>query len=483
MKAILVGAGGISRELLRRLSEMWQVVVVDPSPGRLELASGLRSFETIVGDGSSRVVLLRANLADVDALVAASNDDDVNLEACRLALGAGLARVVAVAADPERLPDYREMGVAAISPDGLAARRLELRLENRRVSSTAIAGGKAEVIEFRIAHDSPVRGKALKDLHPYCFIVGSVLRDDQVIIPHGDTVLEEGDVVTVVGAGTEFAEIVKTFTSGEGRFPLDFGKRVAVTVQKTTDLERSFAEAVHLVRNSRASSLITVHPDPDATRDEGLATRFRELVDGARRRSDGVELRFKAVKGRPTVALRSLPTEESVGVLVLPTTNGRGPASWRAPAKAAALVRRTGRPVLLSRGTAPYLRIVVPARRTPAGRAALRAAIDLARFSKAELRGVAVVDPVFISGDAAPEEAHRAIAWLEEEAAVHGVRVTGVIRAGNPARTLVEAALDADLVVLGVRGVSRPILRPALETLVARRSSRSVLMVPATPES
>ena len=31
MRAILVGAGGVSRELLRRLGDMWEVTVVDTS--------------------------------------------------------------------------------------------------------------------------------------------------------------------------------------------------------------------------------------------------------------------------------------------------------------------------------------------------------------------------------------------------------------------------------------------------------------------
>jgi Trk K+ transport system NAD-binding subunit/nucleotide-binding universal stress UspA family protein len=478
MKAILVGTGGISRELLRRLGEVWEVTAIDPDPERLELASETRSFERIVGDGSSRVVLRRAGLQGADALVAASNDDETNLEVCRVALESGLSRIAAVAVDPERLPDYRELGVAAISPDGLAARRLELSLETRRVSSTAIAGGKAEVLEFRIAHDSPVRGKALKDLRAHSFVVAALLRDHQVIIPHGDTRLETGDVVTVVGAGADFSEIVKTFTSGEGRFPLDFGKRVAVGLRKTADLERAFAEAVLLVRNSRASSLVVAHPDPETARDETLQTRARDLLAEATRRTEGVEMRLRPLNGRSGDALGSLPAEESVGVLVVPAPLQSGPAAWRPIGRAVDLVRRTGRPVLVSRATAPYRRILVPARRTPAGRAALRAAVDLAMFNQADLVGVAVVDPVFISGDAAPTQAREAIAWLEEEAAVHGVRVEGLIRRGNPVRTLVQAARDADLVVLGVRGARRPFLRPAMEAMIARRTTRSVLLVP-----
>ena len=483
MKAILVGAGGIAREMLRRLGESWDVTVVDNSQDRLTQIEGSRASRTIEGDGSSRVVLKRAGLEEADALVAATNDDEANLEACRLALEAGVSRLVAVAADPERRPDYRELGVTAISPDSLAARRIELSLETRRVSSMAFADGRAEAIEFRIAQDSPVRGKALRDLHAKSWIVGAILRGNELLIPHGNTVLLTDDLVTVVGAGADFAEMVRTFTSGQAGFPMDFGKHVAVTLDSETQLEGTIVEATHLVRNSRASSLLVVHRDPEPLRDEALVQRLRRLLERSSLLTEDVEMRHKPVRGRPSRAILTLASEESIGVIVIGAHNGNGGPLGRAATRAANLVQRTGRPVLLSRGSHPYGRIVVPARRTRAGRAAVRVGIDLARFSKSRLQGVAVVDPVFISGPVTSNEARHAIAWLEEEAAVHGVDVDGAIRRGNPVRQLVHVSRDADLMVLGIPvGRRRRFLRVCVGSMVARRASGSVLLVPVTED-
>ncbi|NIR41127.1 MAG: TrkA family potassium uptake protein, partial [Actinobacteria bacterium] len=66
-----------------------------------------RRFDPMVGDGSSELILRRAGLEEADALVAASDDDDRNVEAVKIALDVGLLRVVAVAADPDRVADYR----------------------------------------------------------------------------------------------------------------------------------------------------------------------------------------------------------------------------------------------------------------------------------------------------------------------------------------------------------------------------------------
>ena len=53
-------------------------------------------------------------------------------EALRIAKEAGLLRVVGIAADPERLPDYRALGVPVFAPDSIAARNVEVLLEDAK---------------------------------------------------------------------------------------------------------------------------------------------------------------------------------------------------------------------------------------------------------------------------------------------------------------------------------------------------------------
>jgi len=480
MKLILVGAGGTARELLRRLGEIWDVTVVTPSGTDLRQADRARPFSRVEGDGSSRLTLVRAGLDEADAVVAAAADDEVNLEVCRLAREAGVARVIAVANDPEGVDDFRRIGVSAVQPASLSARRVEIELETRRVASMAFADGRAEAAEFRIKPDSLVCGRALRELHARSWIVGAILREGSLIIPHGDTVLRAGDLVTVVGAGTDFGEIVRTFTSGEGRFPLDFGKRVAVALGEERELGPAFAEAVHVCRNTKAASLVVVHRDPATLRDDSRAGAVEKLLSEAKTASMGVELRTRPVRNGPLRALAALPAAESVGLIVIHLTPGRGPLTWLRAGRAAALARRTGRPVLLARGSHPYRTILVPARRTPAGRAAARAAIDLASFVKAELVSPVVVDPVFLSGNDEVSTEKRVISWLQEEAAIQGVSVHGSVIRGNPVRTLRDQGERADLLVLGLGPRRRRFtLGTGVAEFVAGGSSRSVLLVPS----
>jgi Trk K+ transport system NAD-binding subunit/nucleotide-binding universal stress UspA family protein len=476
MKAILIGAGGTSRELLRRLSEPWRVTVVDPSLELLSRAREVRECTTLQGDGSSRRVLRQAGLEAADAVIAASEDDEVNLEVCRFAREAGVLRLTAVAVAPERLVEYHDLGVPAFSPASLTARQIELNLETRRIASRAFADGRAEAIEFRVDEGAPVCGRTLQELHSQSWLVGAILRADELIVPHGDTVLKPGDLVTVVGSAADFGSIVQAFTSGEPQFPLRLGKRVAVTLGGAGDLP-ILEEAVHLVTATQATSILLIHPDPDA--DPSETDRIEGLLARAQEAADGVTLQQRPVPRKPEVELFRLSREESVGIVAIPAPE-RAPLRLRRRLRRVdALARNARAAVLVCRGSQPYARILVPARRTAAGRVAGRAAIDLARTTGAPLHALAVVDPAFIAGQGGEDEARKAIGWLQEEAAVQGVEVAQEILDGNPVHVFHKVAREDDLLVLGADARSRrnP-LSVKVSDQTARRVPCSLLVVP-----
>jgi Trk K+ transport system NAD-binding subunit len=473
---MVIGAGGATRDLLRRLGVLWEITVVDTDAARLAEASRIRGIEAVMGDGSSRVVLERAGIGDADALVAATNDDDVNLEVCRLGKDLGLLRIVAVAATPERLPDYRDLDVSAVSPHGLTARELEISLEPRRVSSTAFAHGRAEAIEFRIAADSPVRGIALRDLHAESWLIAAILRDDQLIVPHGNAVLKTGDLVTVVGAAADFSLIVRTFTAGTARFPLDFGKRVAVVLDSESDLD-TLDEAIYVTRNTQAASLLLVHRRQEGVRDHAHAVEIDRLLEAADARADGVEMHRRPVSGPPLRSLQGVTVDESVGVVVLPAPQG-GFLGRPRVTRAIRLATRLALPVLFARGSHPYQRVVAPTRDTAGDSGAATAAIDIASFMNGSVAGVAVMAPTFRAGSDDREAAVRALTRLREEGAVRGVTVRRRLRQGNPVRVLSGLVEESELIVMGLPSRPPSWARPGLLGHLMVRSVPSLLVVP-----
>ncbi len=475
LRVIIVGAGRVTLELLRGLSDIWHVAVVDPDPEALARAEKVRDIVAIDGDGSSRVVLDLCHLDRADALVAATDDDAVNLEACRLAREAGVARIAAVAADPELLSDYRAAEVAAVAPDLLAARRVEINLEPGRLSSVTFAEGKAEAVELLITDDSPPLGRTLAELHSDRWLVAAILREGQVLVPHGGNRLQVGDLVTVVGAATDHGLIVRSFVSGGGRFPAGYGRQVAVAVETAEDGAR-VVEAVQLTRNSAAEAVLLVHRDASAISDDERRRRLDEMLVEINEAAGGVEVRQRPVDGAPRKALAGVAAEESVGVVVLPRPP-TGPIGSRVRVpESLRLAAEMGVPVLFASGRAAYRHVAVALEDAVGAVAAARAAIDLAAVADADLTAVAALPPGPRTQRALPR-AVRAAERVRIEADAVGVRVRRLVRRGGLAKVL-EEATHADLIVMAMPATTPSLLQPTVAGQLMRKSEASLLLVP-----
>jgi hypothetical protein len=309
----------------------------------------------------------------------------------------------------------------------------------------------------------------------------AIARNGRFIVPHGDTVIEEGDLVTVIGDGANRAAVVATFCSGVELFPSEFGSWIAVGARSPEDLEGPVAEALHLARVTAAEGLLLVHEDPGSD-DGDRGQRIGGLISAACEAAGNVPVRMVPVRRSPVDALLSGPVDDNVGMVVVPARPA-GRLAWRRDvARALRLVGRTRMPLLYSRGTHPYRRIVAPARESAAALAADEVAIDLGAYHASPVVGIAVVPPQFISTGSARDEATRAVARLQENAELHGVEVRRVVRQGNEVRIIGEWADANSLVVLGSRRRGVSALTPGIAGHLLNRLPSSVLIVPAAPD-
>ena len=254
MKVIIVGAHGEARQLINRISTGWNVSVIDMDQEKLRNFNPNRQIEKYQGDGTSTLVLKKAGIENASALVTLTNDDEVNLEILKIAKQNNIYRLSSIVNQDKNSQQYKDLDVEVVDPDVLIGRRLEHILEPRRVVSQAFAGGRAEAIELEINSDSPARGKKLKDIGSDFFIVGALLRKGNVVIPHGDTELETGDLVTIVLQSGAFSNVINLFSGSESRFPLEFGKNVAVFLKNEDEL-KNLSEAEYFIRNTKADKL------------------------------------------------------------------------------------------------------------------------------------------------------------------------------------------------------------------------------------
>jgi Trk K+ transport system NAD-binding subunit len=472
LRAILVGAGGIGRAVLERLGDHWNVTAIDIEADRLAALAAERPIQSIHGDGSSRVTLERAGLTEADAVIVALRDDDIALEVCRLARAVDVPRVVAMVVSASRVAEFNRLGVTAVAPDRLAARQVELTLEPRRVASAAFADGRAEAIEFRLAPDSKLAGRKLAELGLQGWLVAAVLRDGEVIVPHGGTVLAAGDRVTVVGPAANHAAMVRVFTESQARFPLSYGRRVGVLLR--SGHENVIAEAMAFSRLTAADALVVIHPRRSSL-DAVAAGEMGERLEALRASGPRVEFAEGAGEQVGLPDLVSLRDTQHLGCLVVPKAGG-----LRSAVSLIGRLAEIGLPSLLSAGATHYERLVIPARDSQGAWEAAWVALDLAAHNAFPIEALGASTPRFLVTDDDEESVREAVTRLRDEGSVRTVEVVGRVVRSNPIRLFRQIPSSA-LLVLGLGTTAGTIFRPAFTAAVAAGLAGSLLVVPPDP--
>ncbi|MGB4337274.1 MAG: Trk system potassium transporter TrkA, partial [Bacillota bacterium] len=182
------------------------VVVIDRIASQLDEIERNLDVMTIHGNGASLRVLRQAGASDAQLFIAVTEHDEVNMLACILAKQLGARTTIARVRDPdydteralETSGTYPGVDVT-INPDHQAAAELARFIKNPEASEfDYLAGGKVQILSYLIAPDSPLANTRVRDLELETSTLVAVIRNGDVTIPRGNTVLLPGDKVFVV---------------------------------------------------------------------------------------------------------------------------------------------------------------------------------------------------------------------------------------------------------------------------------------------
>jgi len=200
---IIVGGGQTGSKLSKRLSDRGHnLVLIEKDEKRAhELAAELDVL-VIHGNGADIDALKDSGVDKADVLIALTQADEVNLMACELAKKMGVRRVIARVNDEKHAKMFEELGVdIAVSLVSAAVMLFEKAVTGSGVYGLlGIGGGKGEVVEVTVGTSSKAVGKFIKEINVSkgCTFA-MITRGDELIPPRGDTQIQVGDLVTVVG--------------------------------------------------------------------------------------------------------------------------------------------------------------------------------------------------------------------------------------------------------------------------------------------
>jgi len=202
-RIMIAGGGSIGKRLAERLEKRHQVKIIEQNPARLtDLSQSLDKSVVLLGDSADEELLIEENVDCMDVFCSVTNDDEANILSAMLAKKLGTRKTMSLINRPayvDLMEDQEAIDVA-ISPEQVTIGALLTHVRRGDIVAVhSLRRGAAEAIEV-IAHgdskNSKVVGHLVEDIAlPEGTTIGAIVRGEQVIIAHHDTVIEAEDHV------------------------------------------------------------------------------------------------------------------------------------------------------------------------------------------------------------------------------------------------------------------------------------------------
>ena len=175
-------------------------------------ASRLKKTMVIQGDALDMQIMDEANIAMTEAVIAVTNDDENNILSSLMAKREGAKRAITLINKGEYETLIGSLGVdVVVDPRNITVSTIIQHVRRGRIHSVHTLGeGFGELIEAEALETSPMVGKPLKEADlPSGMVIGSIVRDGEVISPRGNTVIQATDRVVVFAASDIIAHVEK----------------------------------------------------------------------------------------------------------------------------------------------------------------------------------------------------------------------------------------------------------------------------------
>ena len=267
MKIIIAGAGKVGHSVAALLAEEGHdLTIIDRDPETIQHISNTLDVICVEGSATNPGTLREAGAEHADLLLAATEQDEVNMVCGISARKMGTAHVIARVRDPEYLRQtefLREaLGLSVIvNPEYECAKEISRLLRfPGAVRVDSFSKGSVEIVEHKIPIGGALDGVVLKDLVQRFgakILVSLVERGKEAMIPNGNFVLQAGDRLSITGNSRELRRF---FTAiGQYKRPV---RRVMImgggrsTVYLTRILQESGMEVTVVERDRERCDLL-----------------------------------------------------------------------------------------------------------------------------------------------------------------------------------------------------------------------------------
>lgn len=220
MKAIIVGGGKVGYYLLKTLKDKYfDVVLVEQSKELCDKIAEELDAEIICGDGSDIDVLEDAGIEDAEIIAAVTGKDEENLVVCQMAkINFNIKNTIARINNPKNRAIFKALGVdKTVCSTEVIANLIEGEFASQRLKIVqTIERGKVLMVEALIQENYICCNKIVSELKlPDECVIVSLIRNDKVLFPRGNTIILSGDKILMVTNAEKKLDVENAVIGGE----------------------------------------------------------------------------------------------------------------------------------------------------------------------------------------------------------------------------------------------------------------------------
>lgn len=218
MHIIIIGSGRTGKHVVEAaVQDNHDVFVIEKDKSTADWVATHFDCVVINADATSAEALKEAKANKADAIIVTTNDDAVNSLVILLAKQLGVKRLVSSVNNEDHLSVFENLGIDTVeSPYRLNGRYLYRAVQGPNVKEFLDLGDGFEVLELVVEKDAVIANKLVKELNkertlPNDTRIILIKRNNQVIVPDGETRVFIKDIVVVLSKRNRVTEISDLF--------------------------------------------------------------------------------------------------------------------------------------------------------------------------------------------------------------------------------------------------------------------------------
>lgn len=207
MKILIVGAGRVGKKIVDIIEfDRDEVFVIDSNEKMISEIGRSKKVKSYWGNALNKELLIEIGVANFDYVISVTDSDKTNILVSTLVKDLGAKYTITRINNADSIEELLYMkdvlGIDyIINPQLEAARAIEKLLDqNEYYQADTFGKGKIEVVGHNVELDPEFEGHAIKEIGSIAtLLVVGIIKKNNLIIPNGDTVIEKGDYLYLMG--------------------------------------------------------------------------------------------------------------------------------------------------------------------------------------------------------------------------------------------------------------------------------------------